>query len=38
VLCDLFFNQLAKERKELMGERKYYCECFCCSWSADWVE
>ncbi|KAN0112425.1 acyl-CoA N-acyltransferase [Hyaloscypha variabilis] len=24
VLCDLFFNQLAKERKELMSERKYY--------------
>jgi hypothetical protein len=25
-LCDLFFGQLAKERKELMGDKQYYCE------------
>lgn len=25
VLCDIFFGQLGKERKELMGEKQYYC-------------
>ena len=27
-LCELFFGRIAKERRELMGDSKYYCE-FC---------
>ncbi len=28
-LCDVFFGQLRKERKELMGDKQYYCEFVC---------
>jgi hypothetical protein len=26
ILCDIFFGQLAKERKDLMGYKQYYCK------------